>query len=166
MASLMGTLYPDIYAAVGVHSGLPSGAARDMPSAFAAMKGGGMAPGGRLPPTIVFHGDHDTTVNPVNGQRVIQIAAGAAASRPAAVEQGQVPHGHAYTRSRHVDAEGRVVAEKWLVHGAAHAWSGGHASGSYTDSRGPDASREMVRFFLEHPLAMHGVPHAAAPSAA
>jgi poly(3-hydroxybutyrate) depolymerase len=110
-------------------------------------------------PTIVFHGDRDTTVHPCNGHEVIaqarsMPAGGAAASADGElrVENGEAPGGRAYTRTVHLDDAGRSTAEHWVVHGAGHAWSGGSADGSYTDPRGPDASREMLRFFLEHPL--------------
>lgn len=145
MATIMGTLYPDLYAAVGVHSGLPFAAARDLPSALAAMKGDfrrSQAPG-RAVPIIVFHGDRDTTVHPANGEELV--ARGRA--RKTAVEPGQVPNGHAFTRTVHHHDDGSVHAEHWVIHGAGHAWSGGNARGSYTDGKGPDASREMLRFF-------------------
>jgi poly(hydroxyalkanoate) depolymerase family esterase len=148
MATIMGTLYPDLYAAVGVHSGLPFASARDLPSALAAMKGDFRQPHepGRAIPIIVFHGDQDTTVHPSNGDAVI--AQGARqVSNEVVVEPGRVPNGHAYTRTLHQRADGAVHAEQWLIHGAGHAWSGGSAHGSYTDGRGPDASREMMRFF-------------------
>ena len=159
-AAIMGVAYPDLYAAVGVHSGLACGAARDMPSAFAAMRQGapttqqagrGVAPDGnrRIVPTIVFHADKDHTVNPRNGDQVIAQSAAAGELRTE-VQRGQVPGGHAYTRTLHADAGGQPVLEQWLVHGGGHAWSGGSTAGSYTDPRGPDASREMLRFFLEH----------------
>jgi poly(hydroxyalkanoate) depolymerase family esterase len=162
-AAIMGQAYPDLYAAVGVHSGLACGAARDMPSAFAAMRQGapttqqagrGVAPDGnrRIVPTIVFHADKDHTVHPRNGDQVIAQSA-AAGGLQTEVQRGQVPGGHTYTRTLHTDAAGQPVLEQWLVHGGGHAWSGGSAAGSYTDSRGPDASREMLRFFLRHPLA-------------
>jgi poly(hydroxyalkanoate) depolymerase family esterase len=148
MATIMGTLYPDLYAAVGVHSGLPFAAARDLPSALAAMKGDfrrSQAPG-RTVPIIVFHGDRDTTVHPANGDELVaQVRARGA--RRTAVEPGQVPNGHAYTRTMHHHDDGSVHAEHWVIHGAGHAWSGGSARGSYTDGKGPDASREMMRFF-------------------
>lgn len=152
-AAIMGVTYPDLFAAVGVHSGLACGAAHDMPSAFGAMRQGGpaqLAGGGRIMPTIVFHADRDTTVHPINGDQVM--AQSGAARLRSTVEQGEVPGGHAWRRTLHRDAEGRVVSEQWLVKGAGHAWSGGSPAGSYTDPRGPDASREMLRFFLGHRL--------------
>ncbi|MFC7478515.1 alpha/beta hydrolase family esterase [Dankookia sp. GCM10030260] len=155
-AAIMGQAYPELYAAVGVHSGLACGAARDMPSAFAAMRQGAGGPAEarsrQVMPTIVFHADKDHTVNPRNGDQVIAQSAASSTLR-AEVQRGQVPGGHAYTRTLHADAAGRPVLEQWLVHGGGHAWSGGSVAGSYTDPRGPDASREMLRFFLEHPLA-------------
>lgn len=148
MATIMGTLYPDLYAAVGVHSGLPFGSAHDLPSALAAMKGNlarSQAPG-RSIPIIVFHGDADKTVHPANGDELIKQGTHSAARRPV-VEPGKVPDGHAYTRTVHARADGTPQAEQWLIHGAGHAWSGGSAHGTYTDGKGPDASREMMRFF-------------------
>ena len=164
MAAIMGSAYPDLYAAVGVHSGLAPGAARDLPSALSAMHGGGMGPMGTPPsnatsssapgravPLIVFHGDRDSTVHPRNAEAVISHylpaqPAGKTAA-PIKVRQGQVPDGYSYTRSTHRDADGRPVVEHWTVHGLGHAWSGGGRSGSYTDPKGPDASAEMMRFF-------------------
>ncbi|MEW6763571.1 MAG: PHB depolymerase family esterase [Pseudomonadota bacterium] len=145
MAIIMGTLYPELYAAVGVHSGLPFASANDLPSALAAMKGDfrrSQAPGRSLP-IIVFHGDRDTTVHPANGEELVARSR----ARKTAVEPGQVPNGHAFTRTVHHHDDGSVHAEHWVIHGAGHAWSGGNARGSYTDGKGPDASREMLRFF-------------------
>jgi poly(hydroxyalkanoate) depolymerase family esterase len=164
-AAIMAQAYPDLYAAVGVHSGLACGAARDMPSALAAMRHGAATPqqpgrvqaangSRRLVPTIVFHADKDGTVHPRNGDQVIAQSAAAGRLRTE-VQRGQVPGGHAYSRTIHTDAAGRPVLEQWLIHGGGHAWSGGSAAGSYTDPRGPDASREMLRFFLEHPRSVH-----------
>jgi poly(hydroxyalkanoate) depolymerase family esterase len=154
-AAIMGATYSDLYAAVGVHSGLACGAASDLPSAFAAMRQGGgskaIADGKTSVPTIVFHGDRDTTVHPKNGDQIIEQSAGA--MRPTTkVLRGRVPNGHAYTRTILSDAGGRATSEHWNVDGAGHAWSGGSPAGSYTDARGPDATREMLRFFLEHSL--------------
>ena len=147
MAAVLGQAYPDLFAAVGVHSGLASGVAGDLPSALAAMQSGAPAPRASRPvPTIVFHGDRDATVNPAHGAQVF-----AAATPPGATahtERIARPGARAHTRQQQRDAHGRVVAEHWLVHGAAHAWSGGSSAGSYTDPQGPDATREMLRFFL------------------
>ena len=154
-AAIMGETYPDLYAAIGVHSGLACGAARDMPSAFAAMRQGtgDTRPGSRkrrIVPAIVFHGDRDATVNPRNADGVVgQSASGA--TLETRTEQGQVPGGHAYSRTVLTDANGRSLIEQWNVHGAGHAWFGGSAAGTYTDPRGPDATREILRFFLAHP---------------
>jgi len=148
MAVIMGTLYPDLYAAVGVHSGLPFAAAHDLQTALAAMKGGvkrSQAPGRSLP-IIVFHGDRDTTVHPANGDELMRRRRRHPAE-DVVVEPGRVPDGHAYTRTVHRRPDGSIHAEHWLVHGSGHAWSGGDARGSYTDGKGPSASREMLRFF-------------------
>jgi poly(hydroxyalkanoate) depolymerase family esterase len=152
MAAVIGAAYPDIYAAIGVHSGLPVGSAHDVQSAFAVMRGaqsssGGVA-AGRVVPAIVFHGDRDATVHPRNGQQVAaQCVDGHDEALDVVVQRGQVPGGYAYTCSVHKDAAGRTVLEHWEVHGAGHAWFGGSAAGSYTDPAGPDAAREMMRFF-------------------
>jgi len=152
-AAIMGSAYPDLYAAVGVHSGLACGAARDMPSAFAAMRQGGTlhhSGTNQLVPTIVFHGDRDTTVNPVNGDQVIAQSKASSDLRTT-VSRGQSPGGVGYTRTVGCDDSGHPMLEHWVLHGAGHAWSGGSATGSYTEPHGPEASREMMRFFLEHP---------------
>ncbi len=154
-AAVMGSTYPDLYAAVGVHSGLACGAARDIPSAFAAMRGG--PSGSRHPgapavaiPTIVFHGDRDRTVNSVNGDQVIAQAKSKVTLRTK-ICRGETPDGMTYTCTIHADENGRPMLEQWILHGAGHAWSGGSAAGSFTEPRGPDASREMLRFFLQRP---------------
>ena len=151
MAAVMGAAYPDIYAAIGVHSGLPVGSAHDVQSAFAVMRGAQStsgAAGGRVVPAIVFHGDRDATVHPRNGQQVAaQCADRHDETLDVVVQRGQVPGGYAYTCSVHKDAAGRTVLEHWEVHGAGHAWFGGSPRGSYTDPNGPEAAREMMRFF-------------------
>ena len=152
-AAIMATAYPDLFAAVGVHSGLACGAATDMPSAFSAMRSGGKSTTKiealHLVPTIVFHGDGDKTVNAANADHVIdQARAGERFKRE--TSSGRSPGGMAYTKVVEADGQGRSVLEKWSLHGGGHAWSGGSPSGSYTDPRGPDASREMVRFFRQH----------------
>ena len=155
-AAIMGATYDDLYAAIGIHSGLACGVATDLPSALVAMRQGGsghkVISGGRAPvPTIVFHGDRDTTVHPNNGDQILAQSMGAIRTQKK-VHRGQVPGGHAYTTTVLSDARGRGVLEHWNIHGAGHAWSGGSPAGSYTDPRGPDATREMLRFFLEHSL--------------
>jgi poly(hydroxyalkanoate) depolymerase family esterase len=155
--------YPDLYAAVGIHSGLAAGCARDLSSAMMAMNMGapgstppsgfGASPEGLRLPTIVFHGDGDTTVHPRNGEQVLA-QAGADGLRALDAQGEPVgPGGLAYSRTRFADAAGRVRIESWRVHGLAHAWSGGDPAGSYTDPRGPDASRAMLDFFLTQSLA-------------
>jgi poly(hydroxyalkanoate) depolymerase family esterase len=165
MAAVVAATYPDLYAAVGVHSGLPHAAAHNLATAMSAMRhgpaarGAGRRPPDRMPlPTIVFHGDEDDTVHPDNGDEVIAQARWDVEAT-ADVQQGngmqvareEVPGGRAYTRTRHLDRQGRCDAEHWLVHGSGHAWAGGSAQGTFTDPLGPDASAQMLRFFLEHP---------------
>ncbi len=149
-AVILGSEYSDLFAAIGVHSGLPSGAAHDAPSAFAAMRNGANGNGARVVPSIVFHGDSDPTVHPLNSDHVVRQSTGAVTGLIATVERGAASGGHAYRRTLFSAPSGRVICEKWTVHGAGHAWSGGSPAGSYTDPRGPDASREMLRFFLLH----------------
>jgi poly(hydroxyalkanoate) depolymerase family esterase len=155
-AAIMGATYNDVYAAIGIHSGLACGVATDLPSALVAMRQGGSdtkAVSGDRPavPAIVFHGDRDTTVHPNNGGQILEQSLKTMVTQKK-VHRGQVPGGHAYTRTILSDASGRGMLEHWNVHGAGHAWSGGSPAGSYTDPRGPDATREMLRFFLEHSL--------------
>jgi len=153
MADIMATTYPDLFAAAGIHSGLAHAAAHDLISALNAMRQGPSAArpaaAARSPlPTIVFHGDSDTTVHPSNGDHVV--AQVRLREGVVNIEAGQVAGGRSYTRTVQRDADGRSSSEHWVVHGAGHAWSGGHTSGSYTDPSGPDASSEMLRFFAAH----------------
>ena len=149
-AVVLAQAYPDIFAAIGVHSGLPAGAARDVPQALQIMRTG--AAGGRLVhpvPTIVFHGTADQTVALKNGQ-AIMAQAQAGFGGTIQTEQGGSANGRTYSRTTQTLADGRTIAELWQIDGAAHAWSGGHAAGSYTDPAGPDASAQMLRFFAQH----------------
>jgi poly(3-hydroxybutyrate) depolymerase len=152
----MGSAYPDLYAAIGVHSGLACGAAKDLPSAFAAMSRGAPIHTGRhdrpAMPTIVFHGDHDRTVSPINADHVLAQSKGGARLRTIE-SRGTSKGGVGYLRTVQVDDNDLPVLERWQLHGAGHAWSGGSAAGTYTDPHGPDASCEMVRFFLQRRLA-------------
>jgi poly(hydroxyalkanoate) depolymerase family esterase len=144
-AAILGAAYPDLYAAIGVHSGLACGAAHDMMSAFSAMQQGRPGAGTLAVPAIVFHGDRDSTVHPRNAD---EVAAGLASGGTEKQEQGTAPGGLSYTRKTRFSADGKPILEQWSIHGAGHAWSGGSKDGSYTEPRGPDASAEMLRFFL------------------
>ena len=148
MAAVLGATHPDVFAAVGVHSGLPHGCAHDVASAFTAMRQGPrVRPLDRPVPVIAFHGDADPTVDAANATRVVEQFSGGRATGTAVTERGP---GRTAGRTV-VRRDGAVVAEQWTVHGSGHAWSGGATGGSYTDPAGPDASAEMVRFFAEHP---------------
>jgi poly(hydroxyalkanoate) depolymerase family esterase len=166
MAIILATTYPELFTAVGAHSGLPYGAAYDLPSALAAMRGSGapISDSGnssrtskpqiqrRVRPTIVFHGDQDAIVNAVNGNAIVAqaIAHGAGVNCPLTrtVQQRKSMNGREFTAIFYRDSARRPLVEEWVLHGAGHAWSGGCSAGSYTDVTGPDASAEMVRFFL------------------
>lgn len=155
MAVILGRTHPELFAAVGVHSGLPFGAAHDLPSALSAMRSGanGSAPqAASTIPTIVFHGDRDTTVHPANGEKVASQALGPCTCDEADDDTAAPGGSRDFSRKVFKDAEGKVVVESWVIHGGAHKWSGGDPRGSHTDAAGPDASREMVRFFLENEL--------------
>jgi poly(hydroxyalkanoate) depolymerase family esterase len=146
MAAILGQAYPDLFAAIGVHSGLPPGAARDVTSAFQAMKEGASGTAsGHTPPTIVFHGDADKTVHPVNGRRIADAGSRGATAQ---TEHARSDNGRLYTREVYRDASGRIAVEHWRVHGAGHAWSGGRPEGTYTDRQGPDATAAMLKFFF------------------
>ena len=170
MAALLAREYPELFAAVGVHSGLQAGAAHSMMGALSAMKSGAKgvaeaAPAahpGDVPALIVFHGDADATVSPRNGEQLVEEATQRLGSMALKSEtlQGQSSAGQGYTRTLfhapHAQSAGDatdVRVEQWTLHGAGHAWSGGAAGGSHTDPRGVSATQEMLRFFLEHPKA-------------
>jgi poly(hydroxyalkanoate) depolymerase family esterase len=169
MAAILAHAYPDVYAAAGVHSGLAPGAAGNVMAAMSVMRSGqssavAMPPRGSegpVVPVIAFQGDADSTVNPRNGeqlldallrQAVAEKALSDAQTQAPEVSAGQSPGGQRFTRSEYRDAKGRVIAEYWELHGAGHAWAGGSPDGSYTDPQGPDASAAMLRFFFAHRL--------------
>jgi len=152
-ALIVATAYPDIFAAAGVHSGLPIGAAHDPASAFLAMRAGSLGSHQSVAmPTIIFHGDADQTVHPRNGRSVAARALGAFPRLTETVRNSSSKSGHKFTKTAHRAQNRKSYCEYWTVTGAGHAWSGGNATGTFADPKGPDASREMLRFFLQHRL--------------
>ena len=161
MAEVLAATYPDVFDAVGIHSGLPYKSAVDVPSAFAAMKGAGphdpdpLEAGDRRVRKIVIHGLADGTVNSVNGERIVEELEGGEIPLTRTDLDWEIEAGRV-SRTALKDEDGRPVAEQWLVENGGHAWFGGDPRGSYTQSVGLDASRVMVRFFLAQ-----GAPSAA-----
>jgi len=159
MAEIMSATYPELYAATGIHSGLAYGSATDAASAFAAMSGAStpVAPPQRkrrlkrakgLVRTIVFHGASDQTVHPSNGEMILAEARADLADTTRETQHHGSAGGRTYTRTVIVNASGVPQVEHWAIEGLRHAWSGGCPDGSHTDRHGPDASREMLRFFF------------------
>jgi poly(hydroxyalkanoate) depolymerase family esterase len=181
MAAIMGHEYPELFAAIGIHSGLPVGAAHDVASALAVMKTAqstftpvaGTAPSTpRAVPVIVLHGDADRTVNPANADRLIENAVkthelmNPSSPLQASVETLDAAEGsHAYRRTRHTAVNGTSMIEQWEIHGAGHAWSAGNPEGSFTDARGPDATQAMLQFFDQHVMPEEAAPHVIASPA-
>ena len=150
-AAIMGAAYPEMFSAVGVHSGLAVGAASDIPQAFSAMRSGSAGlKSVKTVPTIVIHGLADATVHPRNGDAVIAQTLRAFGALKSAETKGMSNGGRSYRQIRYTDPNGRTMGEHWEIDGAGHAWAGGFAEGSFTDPSGPSASMEMVRFFLGH----------------
>ena len=164
MAALLAREYPELFAAVGVHSGLRAGAADNVMAALSAMNNGAKVGTSETPPThnsgaaqpalIVFHGENDSTVHPKNGAQLVQAALQTAlGDKNAALhetQQGQSNAGQRFTRHLYRDSD-KVLVEHWLLHNGGHAWSGGSAKVDQTDPKGVSATQEMLRFFLEHP---------------
>lgn len=150
MAAILGHEYPDLFSAIAIHSGLAAGAASDVASAFAAMRGDGPAPAAQRggPRIITFHGSADATVHPANSAQIMAAARhGGTAPR---ITTGTA-QGRAFTRSQTFGPDGQPLTEHWEIEGSGHAWSGGSPSGSHADPSGPDASALMIDFFLGQP---------------
>ena len=154
MAVILGETYAEVFAAVGAHSGLPYGAAKDVPSAFAAMAGNGRnspasQSSGKPVRTIVFHGTADTTVHPSNSDRIARTVVNTAEGQLIETTKQGVASGRSFSRTSIAQMNGAIEIEHWVVQGLGHAWSGGQPGGSYTDPKGPDASDAMIRFFYQ-----------------
>ncbi len=153
MAAILADVYPDVFSAAGVHSGLARGSASGVVSAMSAMHSGGTPNGiavtgsrSDLVRRIIFQGEGDQTVNPSNASQIVAAEVGDDAA-PTKIGKRTV-RGRGYCRSDFADSDGATQIELWMIEGSGHAWSGGRAEGSYTDTKGPDASAQMVRFFL------------------
>ncbi len=180
MATILGITYPELFAAIGVHSGLEYRAATNMIDGLRAMRRGGpdpviqghaayaaMGPAARVVPLIVFHGTRDRLVHPMNGDMVVQqwmytnhLASqgtyAATFNKPSHIEAREVQGGRAYTMYQWADINGREVQEYWKVDGMGHGWSGGSPGNGYVDPSGPDASFAMYQFFIRHPMSVQG----------
>ncbi len=175
MAGILGATYPDVFAAIGIHSGIAYKAAQNVHMGVRVMRRGGpdailqeafiqtaMGEHVRVVPSIVFHGTSDFTVAPINSDQVVQqwmkanmlLSQGAYSAdfrQPDSIVRDKVQRGRAYEILTWNDKSGRSVQEYWKISGMGHAWSGGK-NGSYTDAKGPDASAAMYRFFMQHSL--------------
>jgi len=175
MTVILGATYPDIFAAIGVQSGLEYQAATSSTDAYTALRQGGpdparqgqaaynaMGSAARVVPTITFHGTSDYLVYPINGEQVVRQwmqtdhlashnAYNASFNSPTSTTNGQVAGGHSYSVYTWNDNNGNEVQEYWLVNGMGHGWSGGSSSGTYTDPQGPGATQAIYNFFMSHP---------------
>ena len=177
MAEVMGATYPDMYAAVGVGSGCEyqagapcAGYRSEDPEQAGHAAYQAMGSNARMVPFIVFQGDQDNTVPPVNAQQLVQAGLVAADLADDGSENNSVPkdaaksslgrssamQSESYTTSYYSDGHGHELAQYWVVHGMGHAWSGGNASMQYSDASGPDESAAMYDFFASHPMPAGG----------
>ncbi len=175
MSVILGATYPDVFAAIGVHSGLEYQAATALAQAAKAMRRAGpdplqqgsaayaeMGSQRRIVPVIVFHGMADKVVAPMNGDQVVQQwmhtnfltsdkTYSADYHQPSSISTGKVKEGYSYLTALWNDQSGKTVQAYWKIDGMGHAWSGGNPAASYTDPRGPDATSAIYRFFMDHP---------------
>ena len=160
MAVNTAAAYPELFAAVASHSGIPYRAAGDVPHAIQVMHGGSPDPailayalqdalGGRRLPLFALHGAADAVVVATNSRQLAAQWAGVlglSASAPERVTEG----GLGVERTRWTAADGSTAVELAIVDGLGHAWSGGSPEGTFTDARGPDAARLVLDFLLAH----------------
>lgn len=155
---MMAAAYPDIFSAVGVHSGLPAGGAQDIPQAFAAMRSGSKENGCKLlcrPSSFTvwpIARSTQTTARPLCHGLYTPCWACARPCDRAQRTAGTV------IAPRHTITPMAQPCGTLAVEGAGHAWAGGHSAGSYTDPKGSDASRRMQRFFLQHAKDLAAIP--------
>ena len=165
MALILAATYPEVFAAVGVHSAPAYRSATSGGRALGAMRGRGAVvtplAGARMAPLIVFQGTGDRVVHARSGTLVAEqwlaydAARSAGPGDPHRITRSRAAarrsaDGRRYTVTRWYSARGRKQLEYWRVEGLGHAWSGGLADGSYSDSRGPRASTAMWQFFAAH----------------
>ncbi len=162
MALTVAYAYPEMFAATGLHSGIAYGVATSTAEAIRRMGAGAADPvdlgaivvkgiGSNHPiPTIVFQGKSDKTVNAANADNIVaQLKTGFDPSLLAAHDEKSDTTAQGYHFTRRVFGLPSLI-EEWSVDELGHAWSGGSKDGTYTDERGPDATREIMRFLLEH----------------
>ncbi|AKP75460.1 esterase, PHB depolymerase family [Priestia megaterium Q3] len=176
MSVIMGATYPDIFAAISVGAGLEYKAATSVTGAYTAMSSGGpnpiqqgdlaysaMGEHKRVVPVILFHGTADYTVAPINAHQILSQWAQTNDRASDGLDNnniddtadqtlpGTVSGGRSYTQYIYKDTAGKTVMEKYMIEGMGHAWSGGSTSGSYTDPKGPNATKLSWNFFKNHP---------------
>ncbi|WP_243555726.1 extracellular catalytic domain type 1 short-chain-length polyhydroxyalkanoate depolymerase [Priestia megaterium] len=176
MSVIMGATYPDIFAAISVGAGLEYKAATSVTGAYTAMSSGGpnpiqqgdlaylaMGEHKRVVPVILFHGTADYTVAPINAHQILSQWAQTNDRASDGLDNnniddtadqtvtGTVSGGRSYTQYIYKDTVGKTVMEKYMIEGMGHAWSGGSTSGSYTDPKGPNATKLSWNFFKSHP---------------
>ena len=170
--AILAAYYPDLYAAIGIHSGapytgpelgcFPGGADTADTAKLAGDALDAMGPRARVMPVIVIHGDADPAVPYRCGRQAIAQWLGVdnavlqrehrpgVPGSPGGSRDAVVPGGHGYTVLSYADGSGCVVAQLLTVHGMGHYWSGGSAdpaSARYSDPRGPSAAAASWAFF-------------------
>jgi poly(hydroxyalkanoate) depolymerase family esterase len=170
--AILGAAYPDVYAAIGIHSGAAYGggeqgclAENEAPAATNKLARAALAAMGaraHVMPVIVFHGDRDDTIPYRCGQQALtqwlstdnlilkHDRRTTLSQTPTGASRSTVAGGHAYTVLSYADKSGCVLAQLWTIHEMGHYWSGGStdpASARYVDPRGPSAAAASWAFF-------------------